>query len=321
MRAFCAAGDVQKNEFQLYNPFQMGIAIDSRRLRVFVEVVRQGGFSRAAAHLHATQPTVSKAVQQLESELRVRLLDRIGRRVKLTAAGELVYRRAVPLLAQGDDLVAELAEVRGLKSGVLRIGFPRLGASALFARMFALFRRRYPAIEVTVGVHSGQKMRELLRSGELDVGVLGSPIEVDFEQQEIRTEPLMVLLPREHPAAARPAVMLSRLAGIPAIMPDQDSVLHKVLSAAYERAGITPRVATLCHDPDLVFELVAAGLGIAFLPRVLAHQHRHRAVRSVLLKDSGCQWSIAFCWRRGAHVSAATQAWLAHAREQARAAA
>ena len=296
----------------------MRISLDSRRLRVFVEVVRQGGFSRAAERLHATQPTVSKAVQQLESELRVRLLDRVGRRIKLTAAGELVFRRAVPLLTQSDDLVAELAEVRGLKSGVLRIGFPRLGASALFARTFALFRRRYPAIEVTVGVHSGQKMRELLRSGAIDVGVLGKPIEVEFEQQEIRTEPIMVLLPREHPAAARPTVTLSRLAAMSAIMPDADSVLHKVLTAAYQRAGITPRVATLCHDPDLVFELVAAGLGIAFLPRALAHNHRHRGVRLVELRDPGCQWSIAFCWRRSAHVSEATQAWLAHAREQAR---
>jgi DNA-binding transcriptional LysR family regulator len=296
----------------------MRIVVDSRRLRVFVEVVRHGGFSRAAEHLHATQPTVSKAVQQLESELRVPLLDRVGRRITLTAAGELVYRRAVALLAQSDDLVAELAEVRGLKGGVLRIGFPRLGASALFARMFALFRRRYPAIEVTVGVHSGQKMRELLRSGELDVGVLGNPIEAEFDQQEIRAEPITVLLPRGHPAAARPAVLLNQLAAMPAIMPDEDSVLHKVLSAAYQRAGITPRVATRCHDLDLVFELVAAGLGIAFLPRVLAHRHRHRGVRSVALKDPACEWSIAFCWRRGAHVSEATQAWLAHAREQAR---
>ena len=296
----------------------MRISLDSRRLRVFVEVVRQGGFSRAAERLHATQPTVSKAVQQLESELRVRLLDRVGRRIKLTAAGELVFRRAVPLLTQSDDLVAELAEVRGLKSGVLRIGFPRLGASALFARMFALFRRRYPAIEVTVGVHSGQRMRELLRSGAIDVGVLGKPIELEFEQQEIRTEPIVVLLPREHPAAARPAVVLSQLAAMPAIMPDEDSVLHKVMSAAYQRAGITPRVASLCHDPDLVFELVAAGLGIAFLPRALALKHRHRSVRTVALKDPNCHWSIAFCWRRGAHVSEPTQAWLAHAREQAK---
>jgi DNA-binding transcriptional LysR family regulator len=297
----------------------MGIALDGRRLRVFVEVVRQGGFSRAARQLHATQPTVSKAVQQLESELRVRLLDRIGRRIMLTAAGELVYRRAVPLIAQSDDLLTELAELRGLKTGALRIGFPRLGASALFARMFALFRRRYPAIEVAVGVHSGQKMRQLVLGGELDLGVLGNPIEPVFEQQEIRTEPFMVLLPREHPAATRRSVALARLAGIPAIMPDEDSVLHRNLVAAYQRAGIMPRVATRCHDADLMFELVAAGVGIAFLPRVLAQQHRHRAVRCVALNDPACQWTIAFCWRRGAHVSAATHAWLAHAREHAKA--
>lgn len=296
----------------------MGIAIDARRLRVFVEVVRQGSFSRAAARLHATQPTVSKAVQQLEGELRVRLLDRVGRRVALTAAGELVYRRAVPLLAQGDDLMTELAELRGLKSGVLRIGFPRLGASALFARMFALFRRRHPAIEIGVGVHSGLKMRELVRAGELELGVIGNPIEPEFERQEIRSEPFMVLLPREHPAATRRSVTLGRLAAMPAIFPDEDSVLHRNLMGAYQRAGIAPRITTRCHDADLMFELVAAGVGIAFLPRVLAHRHRHRAVRSVVLNDPACQWSIAFCWRRGAHLSAATQAWLAHAREYAR---
>jgi DNA-binding transcriptional LysR family regulator len=296
----------------------MGIDVDSRRLRMFVEVVRQGGFSRAAQHLHATQPTVSKAVQQLESDLRVRLLDRVGRRIALTAAGELVYRRAVPLLAQDDDLMTELAELRGLKSGVLRIGFPRLGASALFARMFALFRRRHPAIEVGVGVYSGLKMRELVRAGAIELGVLGNPIEPEFDQQEIRSEPFMVLLPREHPAAGRRSVALGRLAGMPAIFPDEDSVLNRNLLEAYRRAGATPRVATRCHDADLMFELVAAGVGIAFLPRVLAQQHRHRSVRSVMLNDPACQWSIAFCWRRGAHLSAATQAWLAHTREQAR---
>jgi DNA-binding transcriptional LysR family regulator len=296
----------------------MGIALDSRRLRAFVEVVRQGGFSRAAHLLHATQPTVSKAVQQLENDLGLRLLDRIGRRVSLTAAGELVYRRAVPLLAQSDDLLAELGELRGLKSGALRIGLPRLGASALFARTFALFRRRYPGIEVNVAVHSGQKMRELLRSGEMDIGVLGNPIEDEFDQQELRSEPFMVLLPRDHPAASRRSVTLGRLAGAAAIFPEEDSVLHRHLVAAYHRARVAPKIATRCHQADLMFELVAAGVGIAFLPRVLAQQQRHRGVRCVMLGDPGCAWTIAFCWRRRAHLSAAAQAWLAHAREQPR---
>jgi len=296
----------------------MGIVIDSRRLRVFVEVVRQGGFSRAAHRLHASQPTVSKAVRQLEEELGTRLLDRIGRRISVTTAGELVYRRAVPLLAQSDDLAAELAELRGLKTGVLRIGLPRLGASALFARTFALYRRRFPGIEVNVAVHSGVKMRELLRAGELDIGVLGNPIEAEFEQQQVRTEPFMALLPREHPAAARRSVTLGRLAGMAAIFPDADSVLHGQLMAAYHRARVVPRIATRCHQADLMFELVAAGVGIAFLPRVLAQQQRHRGVRCVMLGDPGCAWTIAFCWRRGAHLSASAQAWLTHAREQGR---
>lgn len=296
----------------------MGIVLDSRRLRMFVEVVRQGGFSRAAHRLHASQPTISKAVRQLEDELGLRLLDRIGRRINVTAAGELVYRRAVPLLAQGEDLVAELAELRGLKTGVLRIGLPRLGASALFARTFALYRRRYPGIEVNVAVHSGVKARELLRAGELDIGVLGNPIEAEFEQQPVRTEPFMVLLPREHPAAGRRSVPLGRLAGMPAIFPDEDSVLHGHLMAAYHRSRVVPRIATRCHQADLMFELVAAGVGIAFLPRVLAQQQRHRGVRCVMLGDPGCAWTIAYCWRRGAHLSAAAQAWLTHAREHAR---
>ena len=107
----------------------MGIDLDLRRLRFFVEVVREGGFSQAAKVVFAAQPTVSKAVKQLEDELGVALFDRIGRRTELTPAGRLVYSRAVSLLAQGADLVAELESMRGLKRGTLRLGFPRLGST------------------------------------------------------------------------------------------------------------------------------------------------------------------------------------------------
>src|SRR5271166_3237677 len=110
-----------------------------RALRVFVEVVRQGGFSQAAKAVFATQSTVSKAVKQLEDELGLSLLDRIGRHSMLTAAGEIVYRRAMAMLAERDDLLAELSELRGLKRGVLRIGLPPIGSDVLFAPMFAIY--------------------------------------------------------------------------------------------------------------------------------------------------------------------------------------
>jgi DNA-binding transcriptional LysR family regulator len=103
--------------------------MELRTLRVFVEVVRQGGFSRAAKTVFATQSTVSKAVKQLEDEIGVPLLDRIGHRSKLTAAGEIVYQRAQRILAERDDLMSELDEVRGLKRGLLRLGLPLLVSS------------------------------------------------------------------------------------------------------------------------------------------------------------------------------------------------
>src|ERR1700716_3122571 len=102
----------------------MSIDLDLRRLRLFVEVGRQGGFSQAAKVVFSTQPTVSKAVKQLEDELGMPLLTRIGQRSELTDAGKIVYRRALSLLGGSGDLITELDELRGLKRGTLRIGFP-----------------------------------------------------------------------------------------------------------------------------------------------------------------------------------------------------
>jgi DNA-binding transcriptional LysR family regulator len=95
--------------------------MEIRTLRAFVEVVRQGGFSQAAKVVFATQSTVSKAVKRLEDEIGVLLLDRVGHRSTLTAAGEIVYRRALRILAERDDLMSELDD---LVSDAL-IGFSR----------------------------------------------------------------------------------------------------------------------------------------------------------------------------------------------------
>src|SRR5690348_3597126 len=112
--------------------------MEFRTLRAFVEVVRQGGFSQAAKTVFATQSAVSKAVRQLEDEIGVILLDRIGHRSTLTPAGEVMYRRGLRLLAERDDLLVEIGEIRGLRRGALRLGLPPIGSSMVFAPLFAL---------------------------------------------------------------------------------------------------------------------------------------------------------------------------------------
>ena len=310
-----APGFNNKNEFIAYNQFHMGIDVDLRRLRLFTEVVRQGGFSRAAKAAFATQPTVSKAVKQLEGELGVELFHRIGRRSELTSAGKVVYARAVDLLARSADLLAELDAMRGLKRGTLRVGFPRLGSTALFAPMYASFRRRYPGIEVQLSAHDRRGLEARLRVGELDLAVIAHPIPEDFDSQELRADPLAVLLPRDHPAAAQRDVSLLRLAQSPIVLSGDESTLDDLILEAYRKRKLAPAVAARSSQVDFVFELVAAGTGIAFLPRPVAEQRRHRSVRAVPLREPRLEWRIAFCWRRGAHLSAAARAWLAHAHD------
>jgi DNA-binding transcriptional LysR family regulator len=292
----------------------MRIPVDLRRLNIFVEVVKQGSFSKAARAVFATQPTVSKAVKQLEGEIGLPLLNRIGHRSELTAAGEIVYRRALSLLADAENLSAELDDLQGLKRGTLRIGFPRLGSSALYAALFVSFRRRYPDVNVQISVHDTVRLEELLRTGGIDLGLLVHPASEDFDWQEVRSDPLVVLMPPHHPLAGQKAIKLARLSESPFILFDEGFPLNKVILDACREKGIAPKIAARSSQVDFIFELVAAGIGIAFLPRMVVEKRPHRSVRRALLADAKCKWCMSLAWRRGAYLSNAAQAWLAHVR-------
>ncbi|MDK3018869.1 LysR family transcriptional regulator [Pseudodonghicola flavimaris] len=285
--------------------------MEFRTLRVFVEVVRQGGFSQAARTVFATQSTVSKAVKQLEEEVGLPLLDRIGHRSVMTAAGEIVYRRGLKLLADRDDLSAELDELRGLKRGVLRLGLPPVGSSALFAPVFARYRQRYPGIEIRLMEHGSTKLEDILRAGEIDFAGLLAPMSADFDWQGVRSEPLVALLPQDHPMAARPALRLTDLSEMPFIIFDEGFTLHRLVLERSREAGFEPTVAAESSQIDFMIELVAAGIGVTFLPRMIATQRQHGQVRQVTLKDVGMVWNMTMAWRRGAYLSGAARAWLA----------
>ncbi|QTL02447.1 LysR family transcriptional regulator [Aquabacter sp. L1I39] len=289
--------------------------MELRTLRAFVEVVRQGGFSQAAKVVFATQSTISKAVKHLEDELGVTLLDRVGHRSTLTAAGEIVYRRALSMLAERDDLVAELDELRGLKRGVLRLGLPPLGSSTLFAPLFATYRSRYPGIEIRLAEHGSKRLEELLLAGEMDFAASLLPVSDVFEAEPVRSEPLVALLPPGHPAQDARSVRLQDLAASPFILFESGFALNAIILDACDRQGVVPDIIARSAQIDFIVALVAAGLGVGFLPRMIAEQRAHAAVTRVLLDEPGTDWSMAVIWRRGAYLSDAARAWLQLTRE------
>jgi len=291
--------------------------MDLRTLRAFVEVVRQGGFSQAARTVFATQSTISKAVRQLEDELGLTLLDRIGHKSRLTPAGEIVFRRAVTMLAERDDLISELDELRGLKRGCLRLGLPAIGSSTLFAPLFAAFRSRYPGIEIQLVEQGSKRLEELVTAGELDLAGSLLPVEDQFDWQEVRREPLDVLVSIDHPLAQRDQVDMRELADQPFILFSEGFALNPIILAVCHRCGFQPTVTSRSSQIDFIIELVSSGLGIGFLPRMIARQRDNGRFRAIPVSDAGMDWHIALVWRRGSYLSRAAQAWLDLARDSA----
>ena len=284
--------------------------MELRNLRVFVEVVRQGGFSHAAKTVFATQSTVSKAVKQLEEEIGAPLFERLGHRTRLTDLGEAVYPRALRLLADRADLLAELDELRGLKRGTLRLGLPPVGSSSIFAPLLARYRSQYPGIDVRLTEHGGDELMALVRSGELELAANLVADPEDLAWQDVRREPLVAVLAADHPLAGASSTDIAALEHYPFLLFAEGFAINRLIASACRRRGFEPIVAVRSSQIDFLVELAAAGVGVAFMPRMLARHARSARIRTLLLTEPDTEWRLAMVWRQGGYLSHAARAWL-----------
>lgn len=285
--------------------------MEFKQLRSFVEVVRQGSFTQAAQRLHASQSAISKQVAQLEQSLQVQLLERSGPHVRLTAAGEVVLRRAEDMLRLRRELLIELDDLSQMKRGELRLGLPLLGADALFAWRFAEYRKRYPHIQVHLVEGGSKSLEQALHAGELELAGALTPNDAAFDWQPFCNEPLDALLPAEHPLAGRESIALAELADTPFLLYQQSFTLNDRLLRACREAGFEPREGGRSGQADFLGALVAAGQGVVLLPRAVAQEVERPGVARVLLSEPDLRWDICFIWRRDAYLSHAAKAWLA----------
>jgi len=201
--------------------------------------------------------------------------------------------------------------VRGLKGGTLRLGFPLIGSNTLFARWFAVYRSRYPGVDIRLVEHGSKRLEELVLAGELDLAASLLPVGMEFEWQEVRREPIDVILAADHPLAQRAKLTFEELENIPVILYGAGFALNSIILGACRENGFTPKVAAQSSQVDLIIELVAAKLGIAFLPRLIAEQRPHPMTRRITIDHPTIYWHMALVWRRGGYLSHAAQAWLA----------
>jgi DNA-binding transcriptional LysR family regulator len=261
------------------------------RLQVLCEVVNRGSFSAAAHALSYTQSAVSQAIARLEAETGAALVIRDRRGVRPTAAGATLVTHAESIFAQVEAAEAELAAVLGVRAGRLRVAsFPSAG-STLMPLAVAAFRRAHPDVSLTLAEGEPEEIGPRLRAGEFDLALLfefpgvqrrGEGAGAGLHAVTLLEDPMDVALPAEHALAAKPALTLADLRDeqwvqTSAQSPCAQHVVRSCLAAGYE-----PYVAFESDDYDTVQGLVAAGVGVALIPRLaLTRVHRGIVVRSL----------------------------------------
>jgi len=144
-----------------------------------------------------------------------------------------------------------------------------------------------------------EELEEILRSGEIDLAVSLLPVGNEFEWEEVRREPLVVLLPSTHPLSRKQAVSLSDLKDLPVVMFESSFAINRIILSAHQRHELEPTVVARTRQIDFSIELVATGLGITFLPPLLADRFAQPSVSRVVLSEPHMDWRLAMIWRRG----------------------
>jgi len=250
-------------------------------LNVFLAVVKERSFTRAAEKLYRTQPAISLAIQRLENELGERLLDRSGRDLALTEAGKLVYDCARRQENLQSELSSQLSELRNKAIGRLVIGANESMTHYLLPHLCA-YRQMYPKIKLVVQRSRSTELPDHLVAGDVDFGILSyRPDDERFEAMPLYIDHLSFVLPPGHRLAGRKTVPIKELGMETFVAHNVLSPYRQTVIREFQRQKVTLNMDIEMPTVESVRLMVQAGQGVAFLPRMCVDQD----LRQGLLKE------------------------------------
>lgn len=278
--------------------------IDLRVWRQFVTLAEELHFGRAAARLHMTQPPLTQAIAQLEVVLGVRLFERSRRHVALSPAGAALLPEARELLERAQRLPGVAQAAAAGEVGRLRLAFVSTAGFEQLPVWVRGFREQAPQVALELIEATGDVQQSALERGEIDAGVvLHSPgfAPAALESLPVAEEPLVLALPAGHPlASARRLTLVAVLAQPLVLFPRRIlPSIHDALFALYHAQGRPPQVVQEAIQMQTIVNLVAAGLGLAWVPRSVTRFERSGVVYRELSAPGVPRCETRLVWRRG----------------------
>lgn len=245
--------------------------MELRHLQYFIAVADTGGFGRAARLLHVSQSAISEQVRDLEGEVGAQLLDRSHRQIRLTNEGEIFLQGAKATIAAAGEAVASVRRAQKGEQGRLAIGFFVGGNGRFFPRLIRAFRKKYPAVEVSLVEMVPAQQWVALQNGALDIGFT-RPLQAQWSgtvrTEKFSSERMYAVLPKNHPLSKRREIAAALLREERFVLPDRQTspAVFDRITALCGEAGFSPHIASMASVSSGVLALVEAGDGISILP-------------------------------------------------------
>lgn len=237
-------------------------------LRIFYTVAQRRSITAAAGDLLLSQPAVSLQLKALEKELGVLLFQRGGQKLRLTDAGEVLYRSAVSILHAKDEAERAITELRDGTKGRLILGAGTTGGMYVLPRIVQAYKSLWPETEIVLQIGTTDQILEKLLQNVLDMGVAGGPIEDRrFVVEPICTDELVLIAAPSHPIASLGKVTLKDLGGLPFVFPETGSRTRQLVERKLREAGVPARIAMQLPGTEGVKKAVEAQLGIGMVSR------------------------------------------------------
>lgn len=293
--------------------------MELRTLRYFATLAEELHFGRAAQRLAITQPPLSLAIRGLEQELGVELFIRTRRHVALTHAGSVFLEHVRGVLARAaESAEAARAAARG-EVGRLAIGFMSASIYTLLPAVLRAFRESHGGVRLELQELTLPQQISALRRGDIQIAIVRPPVaDAELDSAVVLSEPMLAALPAGHPLTSWRRIGIRRLREQPFVMFQRAPglVLHHLVLGFCLQHGFTPRVAQEASQTHAVAGLVAAGIGVALVPRS-AQEIRLRGVEYRPLVERTPAVETAVAWRRDA-ASPVVDAFVATARRVGR---
>lgn len=236
------------------------------QLQYFRTICEYNNITRAARALHVSQPSLSKAIRELEEEFGITLFRRLSKGLALTEEGEILLEEAKKLLDQADALTARMDQIR-IKKQDVRLGVPPMLATLIFPKLLQAYRSRFPGARLQIAENGTLTNKNMVLDGTLDAAIIShdGALPAAFHYTDLLSFRICFYLSRQNPMASQTSVSMDDAAAFPLVLLAEDSFLTDYLTRYYRGRGLTPNVILCTNQIDTIRQLVANNTAATFL--------------------------------------------------------